>query len=44
MSGFAAHGDLEGVAYLQHSLVAESAETLDQGRERHAFDRVEIYD
>ena len=33
MSGFAADSDLEGVAYLQHSLVAESAETLDEGCE-----------
>jgi hypothetical protein len=37
-SGFAADGDLEGFANLTHSLIAESAEALDERSERYALD------
>jgi hypothetical protein len=43
-SAFAGDGDLEGFADLQHPLVAEAAETLDQRRQRDALERIEIDD
>ena len=43
-SALAGNGDLEGPADLQHSFVAEPAETLDECCERYALDRIEIDD
>lgn len=43
-SAFAGHRDLEGFADLAHSLIAESAEALDERSERDTFNRVEIHD
>jgi len=43
-SAFAGNSDIEGPADLLHAPVAESAETLDECRERHALDRIEIHD
>ena len=42
--GLASHGDLEGRADLTHAVVAEPAEALDQGPNRHALYRIEVHD
>src|SRR5690348_1983066 len=43
-SGFAGHGDLEGLTNLAHPLIAEAAETLDQRCQRDALHRIEVDD
>jgi hypothetical protein len=43
-SAVAGNGDVDGLADLQHPLVAESSETLDERRERHTLDGIEIHD
>lgn len=42
-SAFAGDSDLERLADLEHPVIAESAETLDERPERDALDRIEIY-
>gem|GEM_PF-5657066 len=43
-STVAGNSDLERGADLPHTRVAQPAESLDEGRERHTFDRIEIHD